>query len=232
MTSRSYQLEIDKSLNPCPAVLALIWGEGIRPPAVSSDPPQFLARTLRETLEKGENAVPLEVRQRVRKILRHGKYKPSGRSKPASEFLLQAALSGSFPLVNEPVDVNNAISLDSGFPGSIFDTDLAGNRLLIRRGLPGEAYIFNPSGQTIDLQDLLLVCRATDAGWEPCGNPVKDAMITKISADTANVIAVLYAPGDESIASLERWASRYADLLHEHCGASNCGFSIVSTRAP
>jgi len=144
---------------------------------------------------------PLEVRQRVRKMLRHGKYKPAGRSKPASEFLLRAALSESFPLINEPVDVNNAVSLESGFPGSIFDADISGRHLLIRRGLPNEQYVFNPSGQTIDLQDLLLVSRKTETGWEPCGNPVKDAMITKISADTVNVVAVLYAPIDEPISS-------------------------------
>ncbi|MBE0634438.1 hypothetical protein IH601_00365 [Candidatus Bipolaricaulota bacterium] len=225
--SHIYKLEIDESLFPCPAVLALIWAEDIRQPEASSQPPAFLAQALSAAQDKGEDAVSIEVRQRVRKMLRHGKYKPSGRSKPASEFLLQAALGETFPLVNPPVDVNNAISLESGFPGSIFDTDLSGNHMLLRRGLPGEAYVFNPSGQLIDLQDLLLVCRESSDGWEPCGNPVKDAMITKISASTQNVIAVLYAPIDEPRPSLDAWAGRYATLLREHCGASAAGYKIV-----
>ena len=67
-------------------------------------------------------------------MLRHGAYKPSGRGKPASEFLLHAALRGEFPLVHGPVDANNAISLASGLPGSIFDADLTGPRLFLRHG--------------------------------------------------------------------------------------------------
>jgi len=149
MTSEDYQLELDATLDPCPATFALIWAEGIRSSEAPANPPVFLQPLLKAALAVGEEAVPAAVRQRVRKILRYGKYKPSGRSKPASEFLLRAALSKSFPLVNGPVDVNNAISLESGFPGSIFDTDLSGRRLLIRRGLPDEEYVFNPSGQTI-----------------------------------------------------------------------------------
>ena len=227
MTNESYRLEIDASLSPCPANFGLIWAEGIRPLTTLSDPPSFLKPLLSAALDSGEEYVPLEVRQRIRKILRHGKYKPSGRSKPASEFLLRAALSESFPLVNGPVDVNNAISLESGFPGSIFDADLAGRHLLIRRGFPDEEYVFNPSGQTIDLQDLLLVCRKTDAGWEACGNPVKDAMITKISPDTVNVIAVLYAPIDEPVSSVEDWSRQYAAILAEHCGASASGYDVI-----
>ena len=228
MTDESYHLEIDATLAPCPAILGLIWAEGIRSPTMLSDPPAFLGPLLRAALDAGEEYVPLEVRQRVRKMLRHGKYKPAGRSKPASEFLLRAALSESFPLINEPVDVNNAVSLESGFPGSIFDADISGRHLLIRRGLPNEQYVFNPSGQTIDLQDLLLVSRKTETGWEPCGNPVKDAMITKISADTVNVVAVLYAPIDEPISSVEGWTRRYAATLAEHCGANDSGYEVIA----
>jgi len=228
MADESYRLEIDASLSPCPANFGLIWAEGIRPPTAPLDPPAFLKPLLCAALGIGEEYVPLEVRQRVRKMLRHGKYKPSGRSKPASEFLLRAALSESFPLVNGPVDVNNAISLESGFPGSIFDAGLSGRQLLIRRGFPDEEYVFNLSGQTIDLQDLLLVCRKTDTGWEACGNPVKDAMTTKISADTVSVIAVLYAPIDEPISSIEHWSHQYAATLAEHCGATNSGYKVIA----
>ncbi|MEE8592977.1 MAG: hypothetical protein V3T03_02500 [Candidatus Bipolaricaulota bacterium] len=230
MTNELYHLEIDAALTPCPAILGLIWAEGIQPPTMPAGPPAFLEPILHAALDAGEEYVPLEVRQRVRKMLRYGKYKPAGRSKPASEFLLRAALSESFPLVNGPVDVNNTVSLESGFPGSIFDADLSGRQLLIRRGSPDEKYVFNPSGQTIDLQDLLLVCRKTDAGWEPCGNPVKDAMTTKTSADTVNVIAVLYAPIDEPISSVEDWSQRYATLLTEHCDATDSGYEVIAPK--
>ena len=222
-----YSLEIGEDLRPCPVLPALIWAERIVPPLATESAPAFLTDVILEAQATGEEFVPAEVRKRVRKMLRFGKYHASGRGKPASEFLLRAALSDQFPLVNGPVDVNNAISLASGLPGSIFDSDLSGTHQLIRRGVPGEAYVFNNSGQTIDLQDLLLVCRRTDAGWEPCGNPVKDAMTTKIQTQTTNVVAVLYAPADEPRDSLAHWAENYAELLSSHCKAHTVGYRII-----
>ena len=228
MSEVIYRLEIDPSLDPSPVLPALIWAEGIAAPRPTEETPTFLTEILTEAVTTGEEFVPAALRKRVRKMLRHGKYHASGRGKPASEFLLRAALAGSFPLVNGPVDVNNTISLASGLPGTIFDADLSGTHLLLRRGRPEESYTFNRSGQTIDLQDLLLVCRRVGEAWEPCGNPVKDAMSTKIHPETKRVIAVLYAPMDEPVSSLEGWTARYADLLKAHCEAEAVGFKVVT----
>jgi hypothetical protein len=230
MAERDYTLELDATLSPSPVFPALIWAEGIAPPRATKAAPSFLTELLSQAKAAGGSFVPVDVRQRIRQMLRFGDYRPSGRGKPASEYLLQAALRDAFPLVNEPVDVNNAISLGSGFPGSMFDSALSGRRLLVRRGSPGESYVFNPSGQTIDLNDLLLLCRETVSGWEPCGTPVKDSMATKIGSDTSNVVAVLYAPRDEPPSSLERWAARFAESLEAHCGAKAVGFVVVSQR--
>ncbi len=223
-----YRLDLDPSLDPSPVLPALIWAEGIVAPRPTEKAPPFLAEILTQAAVTGEEFVPDVLRKRVRKMLRHGKYHASGRGKPASEFLLRAAVAGSFPLVNGPVDVNNTISLVSGLPGTIFDADLSGTHLLLRRGRPEESYTFNRSGQTIDLQDLLLVCRRVEEAWEPCGNPVKDAMSTKIHPETKRVIAVLYAPMDEPVSSLEGWAARYADLLKAHCEAEVVGFKVIT----
>ena len=221
------ELQVDKTVTPSPVLPALIWAEGIDPPHPTVEIPAFLAEVLATAREAGETFVPEPLRKRVRGMLRHGKYKPSGRSKPASEFLLRAALANTFPLVNPPVDVNNAVSLASGLPGSIFDADLTGRDLLLRRGRPGETYIFNPTGQVIDLEDLLVVCRRDGEAWTPCGNPVKDAMATKIRSETRRVVAVLYAPADEPPAAVERWASRFADLLGTHCAANDAGYRVI-----
>ncbi len=229
MEEQAYTLVLDQSLDPSPVLPALIWAEGIEPLRATPDTPLFLMDTIKSVREVGEEYVPAAMRARVRKMLRHGKYHASGRGKPASEFLLRAALADSFPLVNEPVDVNNTISLASGLPGSIFDADISGRHLLIRRGMPGETYVFNNSGQTIDLQDLLLICCRSDDRWEPCGNPVKDAMATKIHSGTRNVVAVLYAPIDEPQDIVSHWADRYAALLSSHCRANTTGFCIVTS---
>ena len=228
MSEPPYALRLDPDLHPIPVRPALIWAEGIAHPEPTTATPDFLTDLLRNVEAQGEDFIPGESRQRVRQMLRYGKYRPSGRGKPASEFLLRAALADDFPLVNPPVNVNNAVSLESGLPGSIFDTDLSGTELLIRRGRRGESYVFNPTGQAIDLEDLLLVCRKTTDGWEPCGNPVKDAMTTKIHPQTQNVVAVLYAPADKPSDTLEQWGERYAEHLSAHCRARETGFTVLT----
>ncbi len=220
-------LTVDPTLDPCPSAFGLVWAAKVLPPLRTEGVPSVLATLLDEALSLGPAYGSSQIRDRVRAMLRHGKYKPSGRGKPASEFLLQAAVRGDFPLLNGPVDVNNAVSLRSGFPGSVFDAAVSGTHLLARRGRKGEKYTFNPAGQSMDLEDLLLVCRRTEDGWEPCGNPVKDAMATKISPDTGDVIAVLYMPADEPLASAETWSAQYAELLRIHCGAQMVGWSVV-----
>ena len=226
MGETGYRLVSGPSLDPAPVLPALIWAEGIEPPSPTVEAPGALVDLLSRVRSAGEAFVPAEMRRRVRGMLRHGRYKPSGRGKPASEFLLRAALAGDFPLVNAPVDANNLVSLESGLPGSIFDVARSGRQLLLRRGAPGESYVFNPSGQSIELEDLLLVCRFTAAAWEPCGNPVKDSMETKIGPETRDVIAVLYAPADEPVESVERWAARYAEWLGHLGGAETAGFRV------
>ena len=225
MSEKHYTLELEPNI---PVLPALIWAEGISPPQPTDTVPGFLAEVIAHARELGADAIPADIKRRVRRMLRHGKYHPSGRGKPASEFLLRAALRDEFPRVNCPVDVNNAISLASGLPGSIFDTGITGPHLRLRRGLPGERYVFNRSGQEIDLEDLIVVCRKTESGWEPCGNPVKDAMVTKIAPTTTDVIAVLYAPTDEPAPRLALWAQRYAELLRTECGAEQSGYAIIT----
>ncbi len=221
----SYSIEFAPGPSPAPVLPGLVWAEGVCA-LPSALPPPFLGDLLDRVGRSGEAFVPQAVRDEVRAMLRFGRYRPSGRGKPASEFLLRAALEGKFPLVNGPVDVNNAVSLESGLPGSIFDADLSGRRLQLRRGEPGESYVFNASGQAIDLEDLLVVCRHVGDAWQPCGNPVKDSMATKIHASTTNVVAVLYAPRSEPASTVSRWCERFAELLSLHCGAERTGFRI------
>lgn len=222
------KLVLDKSLVPCPCRLALIWATEITPPTPSPGCPPYLAELVRAAMAVGEKYWPDGTRERVRRMLRYGAYKPSGQSKPASEFLLQAALANAFPVINQPVDVNNAISLESGFPASILDLDRCGESLLVRRGRPGESYVFNPAGQSIELEDLLLVAKAAIGADEPCANPVKDSVATKISSTTRRVAAILYAPRDEPPESVGRWAERFAHLLQEYCQPKECGYCLMA----
>ena len=221
-------LLLDPSLDPTPVRAALVWAEGLPGCPATTEAAPWLVELLERVHGAGEGFLPAGRKAAVRDMLRHGKYKPAGRSKPSSEYLLASALEGDFPLVNGPVDANNAVSLEWGYPASIFDPALAGRELLLRRGRSGESYVFNRSGQEIDLEDLLCACRRLPSGgWEPCGNPVKDAMATKVFESARSVLAVVYAPASELPGPLEACAARFAQLLRVECGAAESGWLLA-----
>lgn len=129
----------------------------------------------------------------VRDMLRHGAYKPTGRGKPASEYLLKAALDGAFPRVSPLVDAANFASLATELPISLVDLARAEvSSFLVRRGRAGESYVFNSGGQVIDLEDLLLL--AALPGDRPIANPVKDSLATKLGAEATDVLGIVYSP--------------------------------------
>lgn len=162
----------------------------------------------------GVDAPPENVKSAIRDLLRKGGYKPTGRGKPASEYLAQAAARGEFPRINHAVDALNLVSLESGLPISLLDADRAieGTAgLVIRLGLAGEKYVFNAAGHEIDVEGLLVVARA---GGPPLGNAVKDSMATKTTPETTHVVAVVWASrrvADE--AALAAVGARLARLL-------------------
>jgi DNA/RNA-binding domain of Phe-tRNA-synthetase-like protein len=128
------------------------------------------------------------VRTAVRDLLRHGGFKPSGRSKPASEYLTAAIAEGRFPRINAGVDACNVASLHSGLPISLVDLDRVDGELAIRIAPTGTSYVFNPSGQTIDVGGLL--CLYDVQG--PTGTPVKDAQRTKTHEGTRTTITIVW----------------------------------------
>jgi DNA/RNA-binding domain of Phe-tRNA-synthetase-like protein len=154
------------------------------------------------------------VRGAVRDMLRYGGYKPTGRGKPASEYLLRAATDGSLAPINAAVDACNAVSLHSGLPISVVDLALAEAPFRVRIAGPGERYVFNASGQEIDLEGL--VCLADRAG--PCANAVKDAQRTKTSPATRHTVSVVWGCTgyEERLTTAVTW---YRDLL-ERAGAT------------
>jgi DNA/RNA-binding domain of Phe-tRNA-synthetase-like protein len=151
------------------------------------------------------------VRLAVRDLLRAGGFKPTGRSKPASEYLLKAVEEGRLTPINMAVDVCNAVSLHSGLPITVVDLDLVVPPLRVAVAPPGSTYVFNASGQTIDLGGLLCLMDAQG----PCGNAVKDAQRTKTGPQTLRTLTLIWGttalPG--RAAAAEAW---YRQLLYQH----------------
>ena len=143
------------------------------------------------------------VRAAVRDLLRHGGYKPTGRGKPASEYLVRAATEGALGAINLAVDACNAVSLHSGFPISVVDLDRARSPFRIGVAPAGASYVFNASGQEIDLGGLLCLFDAEG----PCANAVRDAQRTKTRAETRSTLSVIWgcAGFEDRLREAERW---------------------------
>jgi len=218
-----------ENLVPDPLFVAgVVVAHGVR--VAPADPE--LARSVDELVGRraAEEFPPAPVKEAVRKLLKRGGFKPSGRNKPASEYLAQAAREGRFPRINNLVDINNLLSLETGLPISLLDLKAFGGRAALRYGQAGEKYVFNSAGQEIDLQDLLLVCARRDGAWVPCGNPVKDSMAGKLKEDTGSALGVIYGsqecePGRAMAAHVERFAA----LLKEFAGAKDVHGQVVAS---
>jgi len=153
------------------------------------------------------------VREAVRNLLRHGGFKPAGRSKPASEYLIKAASDGKLPPINVAVDACNVVSLHSGLPISVVDLDRVRPPLRVGVAPPSTSYIFNSAGQTIDLTGLL--CLFDSDG--PCGNAVKDAQRTKTNPETRRTLSLIW--GSTALPSRAAQVEAWYQALLEKEGA-------------
>lgn len=129
------------------------------------------------------------LRAALRDMLRQRGFKPTGRSKPSSEYLLRASAEGALPPINPAVDTCNALSLHSGIPMSVLDLDKLTPPLAIRCASQGESYVFNAAGQVITLGGLPCLYDAVG----PCANAVKDAQRTKTSDGTRRTLSILWS---------------------------------------
>lgn len=143
------------------------------------------------------------LRAAVRDLLRYGGFKPTGRSKPASEYLIKAANENMLSFINAAVDACNVVSLHSGIPISVVDLDRARAPFRVGVAAEGASYVFNASGQTIDIAGLLCLFDAEG----PCANAVKDAQRTKTSSATQRTLSVMWGTNQfvEQCDAAERW---------------------------
>jgi len=167
------------------------------------------------------------VRAAMRDLLRHGGYKPTGRGKPASEYLLRAAAEGTLGPINAAVDACNVVSLHSGLPISVVDLDRV--RPPLRAGIApqGSSYVFNASGQVIDVSGLVTIFDADG----PCAGPVKDSQRTKTTPETTRTLSVIWGArslGDRT----HRAFAWYRDLLASLGARTEVITSIETASAP
>jgi len=203
---------MDVSLEEHPLLDAACFSVSLERPLSEHPSPDWLLALLDldadAPLERSE-----EVRAATRDLLRHGGYKPTGRGKPASEYLVRAVGEGKLGSINLVVDACNVASLHSGVPISIVDLDLAALPLRVAIAAEGTRYVFNAGGQEIDASGLLCLCDTEG----PCANAVKDAQRTKTHDGTTSALVIVWGSVAHAGRAAET-ATWYRELL-ERAGA-------------
>jgi len=190
-------------------------------PLESLASPDWLRELLRVDAQSPLTPPDEHVRKAVRELLRHGGCKPSGRNKPASEFLLRAATEGSLTSINLAVDLCNATSLHAGLPISVVDLDRIEPPLRVAIAEPGSAYVFNQSGQELRLDGLLCLFDRTGAS----ANAVKDSQRSKTHAGTRATLCLVW--GCRDLAARTDEAVTWYRSLHERAGVRVRAIEVV-----
>ncbi len=217
-------MQVENTLQDRGLLAAVVVARGVVVEPSSESLKSLLERLIDE--RKSQEFPSAEIKEAVRSLLKGGGFKPSGRNKPASEYLAQAAREGRFPMINNLVDINNLISLTTGLPISLLDANAIGETLILRYGREGERYVFNSAAQEIDLAGLICACAGeTDT---PLGNPVKDSIAGKIKENSSNVAGIIYAPNNGSLAEVAKvQLEEFADLLQTEGRASHVETFVV-----
>jgi len=201
------------TLDPHPlldaAILHTTWPNPLHEVQTLADLDAWFSPDAAPPIDRPETLKPI-----VRDLLRHGGFKPSGRSKPASEYLVGAVNRNAMGSINAAVDCCNVASLWSGLPISVVDAQRGSGPWRIGIAEPGTEYVFNPTGQVIAIGGLISLFDSIG----PCGGPVKDSQRTKTGADTTETLSVVWGTLalDGRTDSVTAW---YVSLM-ESLGAS------------
>ena len=190
------------------------------PPAFDEECDQTTARFT--ALYAGKPAVDIPGVAETRALFHRLDLDPT-KTRPSSEALLRRVLQGrGMPRVHPLVDVCNLCSLEHQLPLGLYDRDRLRGELQVRLGRPGEGYA-GIRKQRVHLGGRLLI--ADDDG--PFGAPTSDSAHTAISAETRNLLVVVYCPVERAGHHLSSALERIADLLTRYCAANVVAVRMV-----
>lgn len=147
--------------------------------------------------------------------------KDPGRWRVSSEALYRRVRQGKeLYRINTVVDVNNLLSLETGFSLGSYDRDHLEGRVILRRGVPGESY----QGIGKDAVDLAFMPLLADAAG-PVGSPTSDSLRAMVRPESRRLVTVIYSFSPRS--ALEKALALAADRFERLVGATGLEFGIV-----
>lgn len=152
-------------------------------------------------------------------------YKALGKSpqeyRNAAEAMLRRVVKNTgLYHINNIVEINNLISITSGYSIGSYDAGGLTPPIELRRAEDGAHYGGIGKG-SINIEHLPVLYDALG----PFGNPTSDSRRAMIQEGEREIISVLYAfDGPEP---LRPWLQQYADALERYCGVKNLGTRIV-----
>ncbi|MGE5323502.1 MAG: B3/4 domain-containing protein [Actinomycetota bacterium] len=148
--------------------------------------------------------------------------KDPSRYRGSAEALLRRVLSGKgLYRVNNVVDINNLVSLQSLFPAGSYDLGNVNPPVELRIGAAGESYK-GIGKEEINIEKLPVF--ADSKG--PFGSPTSDSERAMIRLESSNVLMVIFSfsgPRD-----LERWTKAASDLLQRYADAQQVETAIIA----
>lgn len=136
--------------------------------------------------------------------------KDPGRWRVSSEALYRRVRQGKdLYRINTVVDVNNLISLETGFSLGSYDSDHLKGVVTLRRGRAGERYP-GIGKDTVDLENMPLL--ADEEG--PVGSPTSDSTRAMVTEDSRRLLTIIYSfsPRGELEKALDLAAERFEHL--------------------
>jgi DNA/RNA-binding domain of Phe-tRNA-synthetase-like protein len=138
--------------------------------------------------------------------------KDPARYRPAAEALLRRVAQGKGLFrVNNVVEVNNLLSLETGFSIGTYDLATLQPPLVLRRGRAGEVYEGIGRGP-LNLDGLPVLADASG----PFGSPTSDSARSMVRGETARVLMVVF--GFAPVVVEPGHLARAGSLLAAHCG--------------
>jgi DNA/RNA-binding domain of Phe-tRNA-synthetase-like protein len=136
------------------------------------------------------------------------------KERPSGEALIRRVVKGKgIYRINAVVDINNAVSLLSGFPCGVYDAAKIEGGITILLGEPGTQYD-GLGGRKVEAENRLLTADAQSV----FGGPTADSARTQVSDDSREVLMLIYSPPGIEPAMLKATMEKASLLMQRATG--------------